>query len=164
MMVLLRAIACTAAGVWLGAIVVIAIVAQTTFSVMPTTGVAHPNTVAGQVMARNFSRFDMVQLACGAVLAVWQLVELAAGRRSRRDLVRAVLIIAACVLMLVSVFVMTPKITGMQSLLSSPDSESAVKAAFAEFHGTAVRISQLTMMLVLAIALEMAWPRPPRRV
>lgn len=164
MMNLLRAVACTAAGVWLGAIIVIAIVAQTTFAVMPTTGVDRPNTVAGQVMARNFARFDSVQVACGGILALWQALELAAGRRARRDLARAVLIIAASVTMLVGVFVMTPKITNLQPLMSAADSESAVKTAFADFHRTAVRLSQATMFLVLVIALEMAWPRQQRRI
>ena len=59
-MKLFQAIATTAGGVWLGGMVLMAIVASTTFGVMRTTGVEHPDSIAGQVMAKNFARFDTV--------------------------------------------------------------------------------------------------------
>ena len=155
----LRALACTAAGVWLGAIILIAIVAQTTFGVMPSTGVERPNTVAGRVMARNFARFDTVQMICGGVLLAAQGGILASARRTRRDALRTLFIAAACGLMLYSAWVMTPRITNMQPAIAAADSESAVKAEFADFHRTAVRLSQINLVLVLVLALELAWPQ-----
>ncbi|MBI5764980.1 MAG: DUF4149 domain-containing protein [Planctomycetes bacterium] len=156
---MMRTLASAAAGVWLGGMIVIAIVASTTFGVLRTTDVSHPNTIAGKVMAKNFERFDRVQLACGGILGTWQAVALLAGQRSKRDIGRTVLIAAAVTLMLVSVLYMTPKIVALQPTLSSAESDAAVKAAFDEFHQTAVRLSQASLLFVLAIVLEMAWPQ-----
>ena len=162
-MKVLRAIAQTAAGIWLGAIVMMAIVAPTTFSTMRTVGVEQPNTIAGKVMAKNFSRFDKVQMACGGILVAWQLASLVQGRRTARELARTLILAVAVGLMLYSAMVMTPKIADMQSDIAGPDAEAAVKAAFDSFHATAVRIAQIVMVLVLALNLEMALPvRPPQ--
>lgn len=159
-----RAIAHTAAGIWLGAIVMMAIVAPTTFSTMRTIGVEQPNTIAGKVMAKNFSRFDKVQMACGGVLVAWQLASLAQGRRNSRDLARTLILALAVALMLYSAMVMTPQIANMQADITAPDAEAAVKAAFDSFHTTAVRIAQIVMVLVLALNLEMSLPTRPAQV
>ena len=158
-----RAIAQTSAGIWLGAIVMMAIVAPTTFSVMRTVNVDRPNEIAGKVMAKNFSRFDKVQIACAAVIIAWQCASLSMGRRKTRDKVRTGMIVAAAVLMLYSAMVMTPKIANMQSDIAAPDTEAAVKAAFDAFHATAVRITQAVMVLVLILNIEMAMPQHERR-
>lgn len=155
---MMRTFATAAAGVWLGGMVVIAIVASTTFGVMKTADVSHPNTIAGKVMAKNFERFDRVQLVCGGILGVWQLAELLAGKRCKRDIVRAVLIAVAIALMLVSVLHMTPKIAALQPTLIIGETDTAVKAAFDDFHKTAVRLSQASLLVVLTIVVEMAWP------
>ncbi|MEK6643434.1 MAG: DUF4149 domain-containing protein [Planctomycetota bacterium] len=155
---LLRTLATAAAGVWLGGMIVIAIVASTTFGVMRTTDVARPNTIAGQVKAKNFARFDRVQLVCGGLLASWQVASFLSGQRSRRDVMRSVLIALAVTQMLVSALHMTPKIASMQPALGAADSEVVVKAAFDDFHKSAVLLSQATMLIVLAVLLEMTWP------
>lgn len=163
-MTIVRAIAQTAAGIWLGAIVMMAIVAPTTFSVMRTVDVDRPNTIAGKVMAKNFFRFDKVQIACAAVIVAWQLASLSMGRRTTRDKVRTGIIVVASGLMLYSAMVMTPKIANMQADIASPDAEAAVKAAFDAFHATAVRIVQAVMVLVLILNIEMAMPRRDGRL
>lgn len=163
-MTIVRAIAQTAAGIWLGAIVMMAIVAPTTFSVMRTVEVDRPNTIAGKVMAKNFSRFDKVQIACASVIAIWQIASLLMGRRTTRDKVRTGVILGAAGLMLYSATVMTPKIANMQADISAPDAEAAVKAAFDAFHATAVRVAQAVMVLVLILNIEMAMQQRDRRL
>ena len=163
-MTIARAIAQTAAGIWLGAIVMMAIVAPTTFSVMRTVEVDRPNTIAGKVMAKNFSRFDRVQIACASVIAMWQIASLLRGRRATRDKVRMGIILVAAGLMLYSATVMTPKIANMQADIAAPDAEAAVKAAFDAFHATAVRIAQAVMVLVLILNIEMAMQQRDRRL
>lgn len=158
-----RAIAQTAAGIWLGAIVMMAIVAPTTFSVMRTVDVDRPNTIAGKVMAKNFSRFDKVQISCAAVIIAWQLASLSMGRRTTRDKMRMGIILVAAGLMLYSAMVMTPSITFRQADLAVGAPDSAVKAAFDAFHAAAVRIAQAVMVLVLILNIEMAMPQHDRR-
>lgn len=163
MMGILRMVATAAAGVWLGGMILIAIVAQTTFTVMRTTGVEHPNSIAGQVMARNFSKFDKVQLICAGILIVWQVLRLVMGRRTIADCLRMALILLATGLLVYSASVLTPKITGLQSAVAGPDPEAAVKAIFDDFHETAVRISKINLILVAGIIFSLAWnPRNGR--
>lgn len=157
MMRLVRALSHTAAGIWLGGLVVLAIVAPTTFSVMRETGVDQPNAIAGQVMAKNFLRFDLVQLICGIVLLGGLLMLLAIGPRRMRDWLRIAAAGAAVLLMLYSTMVMTPQILNLQPLLAEPDADAAVRAAFEAFHSTAVRVSQALLLLLLLINLEMAF-------
>lgn len=159
----LRAMAQTALGIWLGAIVMMAIVAPTTFSTMRTVGVERPNTIAGKVMARNFSRFDKVQIACAAVVVVWQMAFLALRNHTARDFARTALIIFATGLMLYGAIVMTPTIESRQADIAAPDSEAAVKAAFDAYHATAVRLAQAVMVIVLILNIEMAMPRQQSR-
>ena len=160
-MKLFQAIATTAGGVWLGGMVLMAIVASTTFGVMRTTGVEHPDSIAGQVMAKNFARFDTVQMTCAGVLVAWQIVHMAFGGRHGRDWLRLGLIVAAAGLLAYSVRVLTPQITDLQPALQSADPDVAMKAAFDKFHSTAVRISKINLILLLVIVVEMALPRKP---
>lgn len=153
-----RALAHTAAGIWLGGILVIAIVAQTTFGVMRTTGVEKPDMIAGQVMARNFGRFDVVQICCAATLLMWQTVSLAFRRRGPREWLRLSLIAAAAGLLAYQVTVLTPKIVNLQPLLAQADAEEAVRAVFRDFHQTAVRLSQALFVIVAAVMIEMSFP------
>ncbi|HKQ50046.1 MAG TPA: DUF4149 domain-containing protein [Phycisphaerae bacterium] len=154
----IRALAHTAAGIWLGGIIVIAIVAQTTFSEMRNSGVERPNAVAGQVMARNFGRFNVVQISCAAALLLWQGAALAHRRQGPRDWFRISLIVLATGLLAYHVALLTPKIVDFQPLLARPDAEEAIRAAFQEFHRTAVRVSQALLVVVAAITIEMALP------
>ena len=154
----LRALATTAAGVWLGGMILIAIVAQTTFGTMRNTGVDQPNSVAGQVMARNFSRFDTVQSICAGVLVCYQALALIVGERSRQAWLRLGLILAASGLLLYGVLVLTPKIQNFQSAVVGPNAENAAKAIFDAFHASAVRVSKINLALVFLIALSLAWP------
>ncbi len=162
---LFRALAHTAGGVWLGGIIVVAIVAQTTFGVMRTTDVEKPDAIAGQVMAKNFGRFDVVQICCAATLLSWQVVSLATQNRSPRSWLRFGLIVIAGGLLTYNVAVLTPKIIDMQPLLARPDAEKAIRAAFQDFHNTAVRVSQTMLFVLLFITIEMGWPNRllPRR-
>lgn len=153
-----QAIATAAAGVWLGGMVLMAIVAQTTFEVMRTTGVESPNSIAGQVMAKNFSRFDTVQMICAGVLIAWQIAHMALGGRHGRDWLRLGLIIVAAGLLTYSVNVLTPQITGLQPSLHTADPDAAMNAAFDKFHETAVLIAKINLFLLLFIVVEMAWP------
>lgn len=157
----LRALAHTAAGIWLGGMVMLAIVAPTTFGVIRAIGVENPNAVAGQVMAKNFRRFDLVQMSCAAVLLPWVSVSLLARRRTLRDILRAGLIVIAVCLMLYSVWYMTPRITDLQPVLAQPDPDVAMKQRFDSFHATAVRISQALLVILLVLNIEMALPARP---
>jgi len=157
----LRALATTAAGVWLGGMILIAIVAATTFSEMRQTGVEHPNAVAGQVMAKNFSRFDKLQMVCAAVLLVWQTAQLVVGRRRLGDWLRTAMILSAVGLLIYSAWVLTPRILDLQTAVASANPDAAVKAVFDEFHRTAVRVSKINLLLLAAIVLSLAW-RPLR--
>jgi len=161
---LLRAIGAVAAGVWLGGIIVIAIVAQTTFRVMPTTGVAQPNAVAGQVMARTFGRFDVVQMICCGLLLATQIAFVCLVGGMARDWLRLAILLGAAGLLAYNVFVLTPKITNLQPLLQASDPEAAIKTVFAGFHDTAVRNSKILLVMVLALAVELASPRGTRRM
>lgn len=154
----LRAVGQVAAGVWLGGLVLLAIVAATTFGVMRTTGVANPNAVAGQVMAKNFVRFDYVQMICAALLVLGQAADLAMGERGPRSLARAALILLAVGLLIYSARVLTPRILDLQGAVASVDPDSAVKAAFDRFHATSVRVSQALLLILAIVNVEMALP------
>lgn len=156
----LRALAHTAAGIWLGGMVMLAIVAPTTFGVMRTTGVDNRDAIAGQVMARNFVRFDKVQMSCAAVLLVWTSTTIL-RKPSTRDWVRAALIAAAAGLMLYSAWTLTPRILDLQPILAGPDPDSAMRAAFDQFHATSVRIAQALLLLLVIVNLELALPIEP---
>lgn len=151
-----QALACAAAGIWLGGMILMAIVAQTTFSVIRTTDVERPNAVAGRVMATNFKRFDVVQIVCAATVAAWAMSRLLRRTRRRRDGIRAGLVIAACGILAYNAGVMTPRIESMQGDVAGADADARVKAAFDSYHATAVRLAQANLMLVLALTLEIA--------
>lgn len=160
----LRALGTTAAGAWLGGMILIAIVAQTTFSEMRKTEVSQPNAIAGRVMAKNFSRFDAVQWICVGLLAASQLGRMAMGDRSRGEWVRLGLIAIAGALFAYSALVMTPGILGLQETVAGENAEVAVKAAFDSFHETSVRIAKVNLILVFSIALSLAMGGPRGRL
>ncbi len=151
-----QATACTAAGAWLGGMIVIAIVAQTTFGVMRTTDVSQPNAIAGRVMATNFKRFDKVQIVCAVPVAAWAIARVMSRSRRRRDWVRAGLVAAACTILAYNAGVMTPRIESMQSDVADADTDAKIKAAFDSYHATAVRLAQANLMIVLALTLEIS--------
>lgn len=161
---ILRAIAIAAAGVWLGGMILIAIVAQTTFQTMRTTGVEHPDAVAGQIMAKNFTRFDKVQMACASVLFGSQLLQLAAGRRTWMDWFRFGLTLAAACVLAYSGAVLTPKIAGLQSAVAGADADAAVRAVFDDFHESAVRLSKINLCLVAVLLGTLAYVPPPKKL
>jgi len=161
-----RALAVTAAGVWLGGMLTIGvIVAKNTFQIMRKTDVAQPNALAGRIMARNFQEFDYVQLACAGILLAWQVAHMLTARRLARDWFRFVLILAAAGLLLYSVLVLTPQIVALQSDVAGAAAEATVRRTFDAFHETSVRIAQVLLGLVFVIAMEMGLPRasaPPK--
>ena len=159
LMRVLRVLATTSAGVWLGGMVLIAIVAQTTFSQMREVGVEQPNAIAGRIMAVNFSRFDMMQMACAAVLVIWQAARLMSGRRGLGDWLRTGAILSAAGLLAYSTHVLTPRILSLQDTVAGLDSEAKAKAVFDDFHRSAVRVSKANLVLVAGIAFSMAWRR-----
>ena len=159
LMRLLRALATTAAGVWLGGMVLIAIVAQTTFSQMREVGVAQPNAIAGRIMAVNFSRFDVMQMVCAVVLVVWQAARLLSGRRGLGDWLRAAAILAAVSLLAYSTQVLTPRILSLQGAVAGTDAETKARVVFEAFHHSAVRVSKANLVLVMGIVLSLAWGR-----
>lgn len=158
---ILRSFATTAAGVWLGAMILIAIVAQTTFSEMRQTGVSQPNAVAGRIMAKNFSKFDRIQWVCAALLVGSQVGRIALGERSKAEWVRLALMAGAASLFLYSAMELTPQIVNLQSEVAGVDAEAAAKAAFDSFHESSVRIAKINLVLVLAIVLSLATHRRP---
>lgn len=151
-----QALACTSAGAWLGGMILMAIVAQTTFSVMRTTDVERPNAIAGRVMATNFKRFDTVQIVCAAIVAAWAMSRVLSRTRRRRDWIRAGLAAAACAILAYNAGVMTPRIESMQGDVAGADADAKVKAAFDSYHATAVRLAQANLLIVLTLALEIA--------
>lgn len=152
----LQATACAAAGAWLGGMILMAIVAQTTFSVMRTTGVSQPNAIAGRVMATNFKRFDKVQIVCAVPVAAWAGTRLMSRSRQRRDWVRAGLAAAAGAILAYNAGVMTPRIESMQGDVAGADADARIKSAFDSYHSTAVRLAQANLLIVLALTLEIA--------
>lgn len=159
MMRVLRVLATTSAGVWLGGMVLIAIVAQTTFSQMREIGVERPNAIAGQIMAVNFSRFDAMQMACAGVLVVWQAARLLSGRRRFGDWLRTGAILLAVGLLAYSTQVLTPRILTLQGAVAGPDSEAEARAVFDDFHRGAVLVSKINLVLVTGIVFSLAWRR-----
>jgi len=151
-----QALACAAAGTWLGGMILIAIVAQTTFSVMRTTGVSQPNAIAGRVMASNFKRFDKVQIVCAVPVVAWAMARVMSRTQRRRDWIRVALVAAACAILAYNAGVMTPRIESMQGDVAGADADAKVKAAFDSYHATAVRLAQANLVIVLALALEIA--------
>ncbi|MFQ5412081.1 MAG: DUF4149 domain-containing protein [Phycisphaerae bacterium] len=166
MMRVFRMLATTAAGVWLGGMILIPFIAAITFGEMRETGVERPETIAGQVMARNFQRFDQIQLICAGILVAWQIAHLATVGRKRADWIRLIIILMATGLLVYSVGVVTPMILELQPQLTQAEGGLAAKPDFAEFHEAAVRIGKINLGLVAAIAFSLAWqPRVemPRR-
>ncbi|MFQ5430617.1 MAG: DUF4149 domain-containing protein [Phycisphaerae bacterium] len=158
-----HALATTAAGVWFGGMILIAIVAATTFGEMRKTGVDHPNAIAGQVMAKNFARFDTIQIVCAAVILLWQIMQLVIRGRTALDWLRLVPIVLASGLLAYSVCVLTPKILSLQSTVAGADAEAAARAVFDDFHRSAVRVSQINLVLLVVILITLAWQRPDAR-
>ena len=157
---LLHALGTLAAGAWLGAIILIAIVAQTTFATTRALGVAHPDALAGRIMAKNFARHDIFQGVCAAVLVGTQiLAPLIRWRFTVRDRLRLCAILGAGVLYLYSAFVLTPRITQMQGSFDASASDAPIKAMFDDFHKSAVLLAKINLALLTLITLEMAWPR-----
>lgn len=160
---LLRALAAAAAGVWLGGMIVIAVVAQTTFSEMRGIGVDRPDWIAGQVMARNFAKFDTIQMVCAALLLTWQAVVLVAGERGTSQWLRLAAILLASGLLVYSVTVLTPKILYLQSWAGQPEADAKARLLFDDFHRSAVRVSMMNLVLVTAILFSLAWRAPNAR-
>lgn len=154
----IRSVQATAAGVWLGGMILIAIVAQTTFSQMRDAQVEHPNAIAGRVMAKNFVRFEMVQWVCVSVLAFGQVARMGMGWRGKGEIARLAMIGVAAAIFIYGATVLTPKIVNLQSSVAGADPEAAVKAAFDAFHETSVRLSKINLGVVLVLALSLAWP------
>ncbi len=155
----LRTLNIAAAGIWLGAMILIAIVAATTFSEMRTIdGIERPNYVAGRVMAKNFARFDRIQIACAAVLVLSHIGIAAAGRMRRGDWLRAPLILAAALLTAYGAFKLTPTIQNMQNVVAAAENpEAEVRRVFDGFHHTAVTLSKINLSLVAILLFSMAW-------
>ncbi len=158
MSALIRSLQATAAGVWLGGMILIAIVAQTTFSQMREAQVEQPNAIAGRVMARNFVRFETVQWVCVGVLAFGQIARMGMGGRGIGEMARLAMIGIAAAIFIYGATVLTPKIVNLQSTVAGTDPEAAVKAAFDAFHETSVRLSKINLVVVLALTLSLAWP------
>ncbi len=152
-----RMLATTAAGVWLGGMVLIPFVAAITFGEMRETGVDRPEAIAGQVMARNFQRFDQIQMICACVLLVWQITHLAAAARRMTDWLRLLVILMASGLLVYSMYVVTPMILELQPEVAHAGGALSAKASFSEFHEAAVRIGKINLFLVASIALSLAW-------
>ena len=161
---LFHALGALAAGVWLGAMVLIAVVAQTTFETMRTLGVAGPDVLSGKIMAANFSRYDKVQGICAGVLIVTQLLTpIMRLRFSMRDRLRLSAIFAACVLFGYGAFVLTPQLTELQGPIDPSGAEDGIRDVFDQFHKSAVMLSKLNLALLALIVLEMAWPQSETR-
>ena len=160
----LHALGTLSAGVWLGAMVLIAVVAQTTFETTRTLGVASPEALAGKIMAANFTRYDKVQGICAAVLLVTQLIApITRLRFSARDRIRIGFILGACILFAYSALVLTPQIKQLQGPIDSSGAEDGIRAVFDQFHKSAVLLSKINLILLAVIVLEMAWPRDDAR-
>lgn len=157
----IRSLQTLAAGAWLGGMILIAIVAATTFRVMRETDVASPNTIAGRVMAKNFQRFDLVQGACAVVLVIGQGVIIASNQRHAREWFHAVLIAAAGGLLIYSVVEITPKILEMQDAVGRPDPEAAVRVIFDSIHATSVKIAKVNLLVVAILTISLGATRFP---
>ena len=156
---LLHALGTMAAGVWLGAMILIAVVAQTTFQTARTLGIASPDALAGKIMAANFTRYDKVQGICAAVLVVTQIVApILRLRFSPRDRFRLCAIFAACIFFVYGAMVLTPQIQQLQGPIDSSGVDDAIRATFDQFHKSAVMLSKINLVILALIVLEMAWP------
>lgn len=159
---LLHSLAIVAAGVWLGGMIMIALVAANTFHTMNMIEVAHPSAAAGRIMAGNFGHFDTLQLACAGILVVGCGVGVLASRRKFGPLTRLILSLIATGAMLYSVQFLTPKLESLQHTVATADAESQAKKTFDEFHDSAVMISKINLALIGIVALSLGWSGPPK--
>ena len=159
---------CTiAAGVWLGGMILIAMVAMNTFRVMRSLDVASPDAFAGRIMAENFASFDKVQLICAAVLLAGLGLTALIVRWRAATVVRLCLAIAATGVLVYSVQFLTPRITALQADVAAAQSDSEVRRIFEEFHASAVTLSRINLALLSVLLVSLAWsgaplPRLPR--
>ncbi len=158
----LHTLSIIAAGIWLGGMIVIALVAMNTFRTMRTIYVANPDAAAGQIMAGNFEYFDTVQLACAAVLVIGTGISALVSRRKFGPLTRLILSLIATGALIYSVQFITPKIEAMQHTVATADAESQVKQTFDEIHESAVMISKLNLALIGLVAFSLGWSGPPK--
>lgn len=154
---IMRSLATTAAGAWLGGMILVAIVAQTTFSEMRATGVEQPNAIAGRVMAKNFVRFDALQWVLAGTLVVAQIGRIALGERAGVEWLRLILGFGATGVLAYSALYLTPQIVNMQAAAAGPDPDAAVKAVFDSFHHTSVGLAKVNLVVVLMLVLSLSW-------
>lgn len=156
-----RALAQTTAGIWLGSIIAMAIVAPTTFRVARETGIDRPNYIAGRIMARNFSHFDKLQAICAALLVIWHIAELAGKTRTTRLWLQSAITLSAAAMLGYSALVLTPQILNLQETVAGADADAATRAAFDTFHQTSVLIAKMNLGLVFLLSLLISWPQKP---
>jgi len=160
---LLHTLSVLAAGVWLGGMILVAIAAQSTFSVLNAEeNLAQPNAVAGRVMAPTFSKFDKVQLICAVVLLIGTGAIAALAKRKLGPVLRLLAAGIATGFLIYSVQFLSPKIFAMQDDVAGAKSDSEIRAAFDEFHESAVFVSKVNLALVTFTLIGLAWTGPLR--
>lgn len=160
---LMHILATLAAGVWLGGMILVAIAAQSTFVVLNAEDhIAQPNAVAGRVMAPTFSKFDKVQLICAAVLLFGTGVSAVLARRKLGPVLRLIAVGVATGFLIYSVQFLSPQILDMQSDIAGAKTDSEIRAAFDQFHDSAVMISKINLALVSFTLIGLAWSGPLR--
>ncbi len=160
---LLHTLAVLAAGVWLGGMILVAIAAQSTFSVLNAEeNLAQPNAIAGRVMAPTFGKFDKVQLSCAVALIVATGCTVILARRKIGPILRFAMVCVATGFLIYSVQFLSPKILDMQNDVAGAKSDSEIRAAFDEFHESAVFISKVNLALVSFTLIGLAWSGPLR--
>ncbi len=160
---LLHTLAVLAAGVWLGGMILVAIAAQSTFSVLNAEEkLAQPNAIAGRVMAPTFSKFDKVQLSCAVVLLIGTGCVTVLARRKGGPMLRFLMVGVATGFLVYSVQFLSPQILAMQDDVAGANSDAEIRAAFDEFHESAVFVSKVNLALVSLTLIGLAWSGPLR--
>jgi hypothetical protein len=159
----LRAIATVAAGAWLGGMILIPIVAATTFGRIRDAQLADADALAGRVMAPIFGHFDTIQLVCAGIVLLAAVVRVVSIGPRRRSVIGLLLTLAASGLLLYSVTTVTPQILDLQDSVAGESVAPDAQATFDRFHKQAERIGKINLLLVFIIAMELAIPEGDTR-
>jgi hypothetical protein len=161
-MAFLRFLLLLSLAVWLGALVFFPVVAQTSFSVLPS---AH---LAGMVVRSSLMKLHWIGLVCGFVFLACSLIHnrIASGR-ARVFAFGHTLVFLMLVLTAISQFRIIPQMDALRVAageISSLPADNSLRLQFDSLHSWSVRIETAVLVLGLltlySIARRWSLPRP----
>ena len=142
--------------VWIGGMAVLAAVsAPATFEVLQQRDPANGRALAGAVFGESLRRFHHISYAAAAVLLLSLAVMAVVGPRPRGFWIRLAIIAMMAAIALYSGFVLTTRITGLQSQVQGPiqnlPATDPRRAEFGRLHGLANVLMLVNMAGGLAL-------------